>query len=108
MCTTGYFLIFSFKQTLGVFSSLNLVDGATITTSNRLLIMQGSFVMLMLLYSFRKPGSRMMSYIYAEVSASKFLCGWGLRYGSRSSYLLTWRDDAPPVSVSRSEATGID
>ena len=26
----------------------------------------------------------------------------------RSSYLLTWRDDAPPVSVSRSEATGID
>ena len=27
---------------------------------------------------------------------------------ARSSYLLTWRDDAPPVSVSRSEATGID
>ena len=30
------------------------------------------------------------------------------RAGPRSSYLLTWRDDAPPVSVSRSEATGID
>ena len=35
-------------------------------------------------------------------------CG-GLRpLSPRSSYLLTWRDDAPPVSVSRSEATGID